>query len=1019
MSSFARSNQLVRRCPRISLCALSCFVVLLLFACGGNLLAQDTSGSLHGKVSDPSGAVIPNATVTAVSPSGTKATATTNHQGVYEIKGLAPGSYTVTTTAKGFAVSNEQNVGVAAGQALQFDIGLEIAVEPEKVEVHEETTTVSTSASENASAIVLKGKDLEALSDDPDELQQELEALAGPAAGPNGGQIYIDGFTGGQLPPKSSIREIRINQNPFSSEYDKLGYGRIEIFTKPGTDQYHGQAYIDGNDSSFNSTNPFTPNVPPYHSELYNASVGGPLSKKASFFFNVEGRNINDANVVNATVLNPATFLPMQQIEAIANPRSRLNVSPRIDYQLSKNNTLTVRYQFYRDSEQSEGIGQFSLPSQAFNSVADEHTLQVSDTQVISTNVVNETRFQYVRDHNTQTLQQPFAPTTSVLGAFTGGGNSSGTPTDTENRYELQNYTSIVHGTHLIKFGGRLRATNDSSSSNSDFNGVFTFPSLTAYQTTEIGLAHGLTPAQSRAACQLTSSNPTLNCGASQFSITTGQPLTSVNLVDAGLYAQDDWRARPNLTFSYGLRFETQNAIHDHGDWAPRLSLAWGVGRGNNPSPKTVLRAGFGIFYDRFSYNLVEQTERLNGITQQQTIVTNPDFYPNIPIGPIPTALISPTIYQIASNLRAPMTMQSAASIERQITKKATASLTYLNSRGEHQLFLRNANAPLPGTFNPLIPGSGVRPFGGTENIYQYDSEGIYRQNQLIANFRVNTGNRVSLFGVYTLNYANSDLGAGASSGGAVGFASGGATAAPNFISNQYDPMADYGRSTFDVRDRAFLGGTIALPYAFRLSPFMIVSSGAPYDIVIGQDLNGDSIFNDRPALVSNATCPTVTPEPANRTILCTPLGTFNSAPGAGQPVIPVNSATGPTLFTLNFRLQKTFGFGREVKGGSTQDQGGGYGRRGGGPPGGGLGPGGLTGGGGGRGGFFGAGNTNHRYNLTFGISARNAINRVNLAPPVGTLSSPLFAQSIALAGGPYSSEGAVRRIDLQVLFSF
>jgi len=467
---------------------------------------------------------------------------------------------------------------------------------------------------------------------------------------------------------------------------------------------------------------------------------------------------------------------------------------------------------------------------------------------------------------------------------------------------------------------------------------------------------------------------------------------------------------RPNLTFSYGLRFETQNAIHDHGDWAPRVALAWGVGRGNNPSPKTVLRAGFGIFYDRFAYNLVLQAERLNGTAQQQTIVTNPDFYPNIPTPPIANAVVSPTIYQISPNLRAPMTMQTAVSLERQVTRKATASVTYLNSHGEHQLFLRNANAPFP---------DGTRPFPGTENIYQYDSEGIYRQNQMIANLRINTGSRLSLFGVYTLSYANSDLGAGAGSGGGAGFFSGGATSAPIFISNQYDPMADYGRSLFDVRHRVFFGGTIALPYAFRLSPFMLVSSGAPYDVVIGEDLNGDSIFNDRPALVSNATCTTKSTQATN--IVCTPLGTFNIVPAPGQPVIPVNSATGPTLFTLNFRLSKTFGFGRETKGGAgVPGQGGGYGGRGG-PPGGGLGPGGLTGGGRPGGGpMFGLGGaTNRRYSLTFGVSARNVLNRVNLAPPVGTLSSPLFAESIALAGGPYSSAGAVRRIDLQVLFSF
>jgi hypothetical protein len=975
------------------------FVLMLSYAS-----AQNSPATLRGRVTDPSGAVVPNATVTATNAAGQKTRAVTDDQGGYEIKELAADSYTVTTSAKGFALS-KQNVAVSMGQVQQLDIALEIEIQKEKLEVQDESLNVSTNASDNASAIVIKGQDLDALPDDPDELQQDLEALAGPSAGPNGGQIYIDGFTGGQLPPKSSIREIRINQNPFSSEYDKLGYGRIEIFTKPGTDKYHGEFFLDGNDSAFNSLNPFTPDVPAYNSELFHASVGGPLTKKASFFFNVEGRHINDSEVVNATVLD-SNFAPMPFVQAVPNPRSRINVGPRIDYQLSKNNTLTVRYQFFHNTDSNEGIGQFSLPTQAYDSTQDEHTLQISDTQVLSNNVINETRFQFNHDNSSQTVQS-FQPTIMVLGAFTGGGNQLGNPTEQENRYEFQNYTSVVHHTHLFKFGARLRGTTDSSSSNANFNGVFTFSSLSAYQN--LLLSGGTCTAASL-----------LPCGPSQFSQTRGQPLVEVGVMDAGLYAQDDWRVRPNLTLSYGLRFETQNQIHDHGDWAPRLSLAWGLGRGNNPSPKTVLRAGFGIFYDRFSYNLVEQAERLNGITQQQFIVTTPAFYlNNIPPTLGTVAQISPTIYQVSPTLRAPMTMQSAASIERQITKSATVAVTYLNSRGEHQLFLRNINAPLPGTYTG--PGTGIRPLGDTDNIYQYDSEGIFRQNQMIANVRISAGARLSLFGYYTLNYANSDLGPGGGGGGA-GFFSGGATSTPNFLTNQYDPMADYGRAAFDVRHRGFLGGTIAMPYAFRLSPFMLISSGMPYDITTGTDLNGDSIFNDRPALVSTTPCPKVGTVPGHgANIVCTPLGTFNTAPATGQVLVPVNSAAGPTLFTLNLRLSKTFGFGRETKSASAAGGPGyGGGRHGGGGPGGGLGPGGLSGAGRPSSGLFGMGAaTGRRYNLTFSVSARNVLNRVNLGTPIGELSSPLFAQSNSLAGGPYSSSGASRRIDLQVLFSF
>ena len=981
-------------------------VLLCLAMAPCHLFAQESS--LHGHVTDPSGAVIPGATVTATATGGQAGHAVTDNGGSYEIKGLTAGSYTVNAQATGFSKSTGQTITLVAGQSQQLDVALEIEVKPEKVEVQDESATVSTESSNNASALIIKGKDLEALPDDPDELQQDLEALAGPSAGPNGGQIYIDGFTGGQLPPKASIREIRINQNPFSSEYDKLGYGRIEIFTKPGTDKFHGQVMVDGNASAFNSLNPFVTEVPAYHSVLFNASIGGPLSKRASFFFTVEGRNIDDSNIVNATILDPS-FNPVQFSEAVPNPRDRLNLGPRFDYQVSKNNTLTARYQYFRNIEDNEGVGQFSLESQAYDAREHEHTFQLSDTQIVNTNIVNETRFQFVR---TTTSQTPLnsQPTTTVLGAFGDGGNPAGLQADDQNRYELQNYTSIAHGNHLIKFGGRLRVSTDSNSSNSNFNGTFTFPSLTAYQTTVLGLNQvpGVPPAQSRINCEAVSPNPTLDCGASQFSITVGQALSEVTSVDAGLYALDDWRIRPNMTLSYGLRFETQNDIHDHGDWAPRAAFAWGLGRGKNPSPKTVLRLGSGLFYDRFASSSVLQAERLNGETQQQFVVVNPDFYPNIPTVPIAGAVVSPTIYQISPNLRAPRTWQSAASIEHQLARKATLAATYLYSRGEHQLFLRNINTPLPGTFDPNDPSSGVRPMGGTDNIYQYDSEGIFRQNQFIVNARVSVGTKVSLFGFYTLNYSNSDLGVGGGGSGA------------NFLAHPYDPMEDYGRSAFDVRHRGLIAGTLSFPYAIRLSPFMLITSGAPVTITAGQDLNGDSIFNDRPGMVSTVTCPQTTGQPGTPSILCTTLGTFNTLPVAGETIVPVNSVTGTTLFTLNVRLSKTFGFGKETKGAGTPDSGGpgGHGGRGGGPPGGGLGGRGLSGGGGG--GMFGGGaTTDRRYNLTFTVSGRNVLNRVNLAPPVASLSSPLFGESNQLAGGPYSSSGANRRIDLQVLFSF
>jgi hypothetical protein len=971
-------------------CALALLSLLLSAPVSRLAHAQTNTGGLRGQVTDPSGSVIENATVIVATPAGGAITATTNHDGIYEVKNLAPAKYGVKVVAQGFAAFEHPDIDVAAGQVQKFDVRLSIEVREEKVVVSDQAAAaLDTNPANNAGAIVLQGKDLEALSDDPDELQSDLQALAGPSAGPNGGQIYIDGFTGGQLPPKASIREIRINQNPFSAEYDKLGYGRIEILTKPGTDQLHGQVYFSGTSSDFNSKSPFVVTQPGYETTQFSGNVGGPLSKKASFFFNLERRDINDSSVVHAQVLD-SNFNPITVSEAMANPRTRTNLSPRLDYQLGANNTLTGRYQFYRESETNSGVGQFSLSAQGYNVTNTEQTWQLSDSQIFGAKIVNETRFQYIRDRNNQNAQQ-FLPTIAVPGAFTTGGNSQGTIIDNQDHYELQNYTSMVLGAHFLKFGGRVRDIRDSSNSTSNFNGTYTFtsldgPELTSYKATLLGLP---------------------GSGPYQAKVTSGFPSVAVNLVDVGLYAQDDWRFRSNMTFSFGLRYETQNAISDHADIAPRIGFAWGLGDGGkNKSPKTVLRAGFGMFYDRFTSDLFMEAERVNGLNQEQFVVLNPAFCPNSPglsclnLPPQPCSASNSQIdpnacskYRIDPNLRAPYTIQAGASLERQLTKIANISVTYLDTRGVHALLVSNVNAPEPGTFpsgDPFNPGA-VRPFGNVGNIFEYQSDGIFRQRQLILSSNIRAA-KFSLFGYYVINYANSD------------------TAGPStFSSNPYDLGEDYGRAAFDIRHRVFFGGTVGLPHAFRLSPFLVAQSGPPFNITVPTDLDGTTVLNNRPAFASSLS------NPAN--VVVTQLGAFDTVPVAGEKIIPINYGSTPPRFTLNVRLSKTFGFGKKPE--TAADSSGGPGGRG---PGGGRGGGDHGHGGGlfGVGGFGGMGSpTDRRYNLTFSVSARNIFNVVNLAPPNGVLGSPFFGRANALAPGPFSSASANRRIDLQAQFTF
>lgn len=215
-------------------------------------LAQNR-GALRGVISDELGATIVGASVTLTDASGSQKKTVTNAEGVYSFSGLAPGSYQLQATAPGFASSGDLKVDIN-NQRQSLDVILKVTIE-EKVTVSTENA-VSTDANSNANQTVIGGKDLDALPDDPDELAAALQALAGPSVGPNGGQIFIDGFSGGNLPSKDAIREIRINQNPFAAENDQPS-ARIDILTRPGTDKFRGSAGINFNDESLNSRNPF------------------------------------------------------------------------------------------------------------------------------------------------------------------------------------------------------------------------------------------------------------------------------------------------------------------------------------------------------------------------------------------------------------------------------------------------------------------------------------------------------------------------------------------------------------------------------------------------------------------------------------------------------------------------------------------------------------------------------------------------------------------------------------------
>lgn len=964
-------------------------------------------GILKGTVMDESGALVPGAMVTLSNAGGPVKSAVASDAGSYSIAGIPAGKYTVQVSSPGLVQFQPATVDIAAGGTATLDVKLRVKLENQEVTVQENVgPTVGTDPSQNAGALVLRGADLDALSDDPDDLQSDLEALAGPSAGPSGGQIYIDGFTGGTLPSKDSIREIRINQNPFSPEFDKLGYGRIEILTKPGSDKFHGNVNFNFGDDALNSRNPYAAQKAPLLLKDFQGTLSGPINKKSSFFLDVSDRDINSGTVINAIVAGDSSIgTPFNQV--FKAPQNRLRVSPRVDYQLSQNNTLTVRYGFTRNDAEDQGIGNLSLVSRGYKNYETDHTLQIVETAVLSSKVINETRLQIFRENSEETANT-LAPGVTVSGSFSGGGAQIGHTIDTENHYELQNYTSIASGAHSWKFGVRVRAVTINNTSPSNFGGSFLFTG-------------GYGPIAAGDTCDPT--DPSSGCinltsiqryqaalaGApggipSQLSISTGVPLVNINQVDTGLFVGDDWRVKPNLTLSLGLRYETQTNIHDHHDFAPRFGFAWAPGQSkNNPRPKTVLRGGFGIFYDRFGEQNAEIAERYNlgGPLVQQFTLTNPGFFlPNATPDQLLAQLkatsgttpVAQTTYGIAKDLNAPYSLQAAITVERQLPKNTTISESFLHTAGRHELREQDVNVPGLPTFDASKPGP----------VLLMESNGIFNQNQLITNVRTQPTSKISLNGFYMYGHAKSNT-----------------DGVSTIAASPYSMAGEYGPSSLDVHHRAFLGGSITTKWDFRLSPFIVINSGAPFNITTGTDPYDTTLYTARPGLVTD---PSLVPDGTKLVTYGSLLLDPNPKPNApGEVILPRNFGRSPGSVTVNLRLAKTFGFGPSREG-SFNGGGGGPG----GPPGGGGGGHGGHGGPpgigmGGMGGMFGNPTTGKRYNLTLSVNARNLLNHVNPGPINGVLGTPLFGESNSLGGGfgAFSQNGNNRRLELQARFQF
>lgn len=1005
---------------------LHCAIILALAAVP---VSAQQGGTLKGTVTDQLDSLVVDATVTVRNANGVVTSAKTTHAGVYEFKRLAPGSYNLKVNAPGFNTFEEKSVEVRARETTILNAQLTVAFEEQQVTIDDRN--ISTDSDNNAGAVVLRGRDLEALPNDPQALAAALQSLAGPGDPESGGaQIKVDGFSNGQIPPKEAIREVRVNNNPFSAENEFPGWGGIEIFTQPGADKWHGSADFSFNDESLNSRNPYTTRRAPYQQRAFNLSLSGPIIPKRVSFSTYFGRYLSDANsIVNATILDPVTLRPVSVNQSFVTPEKNTYGNGRIDLKINKQHTLVGRFSYNLSSQDLQGIGGFSLPSRAYSGNRKNFIVQITETAMLNEKTVNETRFQWIR-HSFKQTSTDNTFSLNVSDSFLGGGAQVGSSSNEQQRFELQNFTSWTSGNHFLKVGGRLRHGHVDSISPANFGGTYTFaggtgPSLDAndqvipgppveisslerYRRTLAFTRAGLSPAEIRA----------LGGGATQFSIAGGIPQADVKQFDVSFYIQDEWKVRPNLTVSPGLRYENQNNINNDWDIAPRIAFAWSPVFGTKKAaaapekpvtpaagtasataatapaapaapapagpPKIVFRGAAGIFYNRINEDITLQALRFDGIHQQQFLVTEPDvldLFPLVPSIDLLDDFEQPQSRRVKSlNLRGSRSLRFMFTVERQLPKNIKLSVTYFHSRTGRMMRIVNINAPLGGTFIPGDPGSGVRPLGNAAgNVFEYQPTGRSIGNTLSVNVNGNL-KTLSFWSGYNLSKArNTDQGASGSPFDA------------------YDFSQEWSRTPWGSLNFMYGGSSYRAPHGFSVNTFMLASSGQPFNITTGQDTNGDTLFTERPAFATDLNKPGV---------VVTPLGAFDPNPEPGQRIIPRNIGRGPGFVIVTLNLAKVFKFGPAIEAKS--------------PP-----PAGTP-----RTTEAGAAQTpppkppvQRPYSLTFSIGINNLFNRNNQGLPVGNMSSPYFLQSASGSNnfffGPGGGTGGNRTVTLRTRFSF
>jgi hypothetical protein len=820
--------------------------------------SQAAEGRLVITVVDTTAAVIQGATVTVAGvDEATKnvapATVQTTDKGVAFAPGLRLGRYSVRAEFPGFEPGLLKEVRVRAGDNRHV-IVLALQKMQDTVTVGRDAQTSASDRRGPAFGSALTREQIEALSDDPEEMAQQLRDMGGLDA-----VIRVDSFEGGRLPPKSQIKAIHITRDAFAAENHSAGALFIDIITQPGMGPLRAGTNYRLRDGSMSGRNPLTNAKAPERTQNFGLNVGGSLIKgKSSFSLNVNG--MKSFETPYSSIGSPNGTKRSQTLN-LTRPRDQVFFNGLFDYALTPDQTLRMGFNREQSSARNLGVGEFDELERAYSTKDSGNTFRMQEAGPLGRRFFINTRLQ-VGWNDSESTSVLEAPTIRVLDWFTSGGQQIAGGRHTR-RVNLASDLDYVRGMHSLRGGIVLDGAWYRSDDSSNYLGTYTFESNEDF----------------------------LAGRARNYTRRIGDPNIKYGNLQTGIYIQDDIRVRRGLTLSPGLRYELQTHIHEYGNIGPRFGLTWAPWK----SGKTTLRTSWGIFYDWLNTGTYEQTLRVDGFRQRELNIVNPSYPDPGTSGIIPTT----NVYLLGDDIRMVKTNRASLGIDRAFTPRIRGSVSYAYMRGAGLLRGNNLNTPV----------NGVRPDPVFGNIVEVVPDARSRSHSIGTNLTLSLTTPGPTTGLAKWNWKRLNFNAGYNYGKSENNTEGAFN-----VPATGSLAAEWGPSNNDVRHRVFTSFNSQALRGFNANINLSAFSASPYTIRTGRDDNADSIFNDRPVGTGrntlrgsgqfNANANFNYMIPLGRRTIAAPPGIQIIGGGIGGPIVSTFANPDAARYRLNIFVQ-------------------------------------------------------------------------------------------------------------------